>query len=183
MKDNKIIEKKLVNTNLDELMDIYDENKIKTGKVINRNNRKNLNNREYTISVHCFIINSQKEILLTKRNMNKNHGGKWEDTHGGLKAGETSINGIIRELKEEIGISVKQEELKLYTTLKRENVFRDIYILFKDIPISNYSFNDNEVMDCKYVTIEDLKKMIKKGECTFKSFEDTIFYNSNILDF
>ena len=27
------------------------------------------------------------------------------------------------------------------------------------------------------------KEMIKKGESTFKSFEDTIFYNSNILDF
>ena len=71
-----------------------------------------------------------------------------EDTHGGLKSGETSIVGIIRELKEEIGIDVKQEDLKLYATLKRENVFRDIYILFKNIPISSYSFNDNEVMDC-----------------------------------
>lgn len=38
-------------------------------------------------------------------------------------------------------------------------------------------------MDCKYVNIEEFKEMIKKGECTFKRFEDTIFYNSNILDF
>ena len=47
---------------IDELMDIYDENKTKTGKVINRNNKKALSNGEYTISVHCFIINSQKQI-------------------------------------------------------------------------------------------------------------------------
>ena len=179
----EIIKKYLKDNNLNELMDVYDENKTKTGKVVNRNNKKSLSNGEYTISVHCFIINSQKQILLTRRNMSKNRGGKWEDTHGGLKSGETSINGIIRELKEEIGINVKQGELKLYTTLKRENVFRDIYILFKDIPISSYSFNDNEVMDCKYVNIEEFKEMIEKGECTFKNFEDTIFYNSNILDF
>lgn len=115
--------------------------------------------------------------------MSKNRGGKWEDTHGGLRAGETSIDGIIRELKEEIGINVEKEELQLYKILKRENLFRYIYILFKDIPIDNYSFNDNEVMDCRYVNIEEFKEMIKKGESTFKSFEDTIFYNSNILDF
>ena len=61
--------------------------------------------------------------------MSKNRGGKWEDTHGGLKAGETSIDGIIRELKEEIGINVEKEELQLYKILKRENLFRYIYIL------------------------------------------------------
>lgn len=177
------IEKNLKDNNSDELMDIYDKNRIKTGKVVNRNNKKSLNDGEYTISVHCFIITSKKQILLTRRNMSKNRGGKWEDTHGGLKAGETSIDGIIRELKEEIGISVEKEELQLYKILKRENLFRYIYILYKDIPIENYSFNDNEVMDCKYVNIEEFKEMIKKGECTFKSFEDTIFYNSNILDF
>ena len=36
-----------------EMMDVYDENKMKTGKVINREDRKNLNNNEYTLCVHC----------------------------------------------------------------------------------------------------------------------------------
>ena len=177
------IEKNLKDNNSEELMDIYDKNRIKTGKVVNRNNKKSLKDGEYTISVHCFIITSKKQILLTRRNMSKNRGGKCEDTHGGLRSGETSIDGIIRELKEEIGIIVEKEELQLYKILKRENLFRYIYILYKDIPIENYSFNDNEVMDCKYVNMEEFKEMIKKGEYTFKSFEDTIFYNSNILDF
>ena len=34
------IEKSLEDNNSDELMDIYDENRIKTGKVVNRNNKK-----------------------------------------------------------------------------------------------------------------------------------------------
>ncbi len=29
-----------------------------------------------------------------------NRGRKWEDTHGGVKAGESSIDGMKRELKE-----------------------------------------------------------------------------------
>ena len=51
------IEKNLKDNNSEELMDIYDENRIKTGKVVNRNNKKSLNDGEYTISVHCFLKN------------------------------------------------------------------------------------------------------------------------------
>ena len=55
------IEKSLKDNNSEELMDIYDENRIKTGKVVNRNNKKSLKDGEYTISVHCFIITSKKQ--------------------------------------------------------------------------------------------------------------------------
>ena len=38
-----------------EYMDIYDANKNKTGKIIERKNKKKVSEGEYTISVHCFI--------------------------------------------------------------------------------------------------------------------------------
>ena len=49
-----------------------------------------------------------------------NRRGKWEDTHGGVKAGEDSIDGIKRELKEELGINVDDNELRLIKTLKKK---------------------------------------------------------------
>ena len=166
----------------EELVDVYDKNKNMTGKIIKRNDINLLNDDEYIITVHCFIINSLNQILLTQRSLSKNRGGKWEETHGGLKSGETSILGMQRELKEEIGIDVQTNELKLVKTLKRKNKFRDIYILKKDIPIDSINYNDGEVMDCKYVTLEQFKIMIENSECTYKKFEDTIFYNNlNIL--
>lgn len=164
----------------EELMDIYDENKNLTGRTIYRKDRNTLKEDEYIITSHCFIINSSDKMLLTQRSLNTNRGGKWEDTHGGVRAKETSIEGIIRELKEEIGINVKQSELKLVKTIKKKNVFRDIYILKKDIPLEDFKLDKNEVMDCKYVTIDEFKKMIERGECTFTSFEQTIFYDNNI---
>lgn len=167
----------------EELMDVYDENKNKIGKTIKRKEIDLLNDDEYTITVHCFIINSCNQILLTQRSLNKNRGGKWEDTHGGLQAGETSIEGIQRELKEELGINIQSNELKFIKTLKRKNKFRDVYIIRKDIPIDSFSYNDGEVMDCKYVTLEQFKAMIENNECTFKKFEDTIFYDNDINNF
>ena len=167
----------------EELVDVYNKNKNITGKIIERKNISLLSHDEYIITVHCFIINLSNQILLTQRSLTKNRGGKWEETHGALKAGETSVLGIQRELKEEIGIDIQTNELKLVKTLRRKNKFRDIYIMKKDIPLDLIKYNDGEVMACKYVTLEQFKTMIENNECTFKKFEDTIFYNNNINDF
>ena len=107
----------------------------------------------------------------------------WEDTHGGVKAGETSIEGIKRELKEELGLDIEAKEFILVKTLKRKNVFRDCYIILKDISIDSINFNDNEVMDCKYVSIEEFKKIIEEGKSTFTDFSQTIFNYIDINEF
>ena len=162
-----------------ELMDIYDENKNKINKTIDRKERYSLSEGEYTISVHCFIINSNNQILLTKRNLSKKHGGKWEDTHGGLRAGESSIEGIVRELKEEIGLVVDPQEIKFIKTIKKSKKFNEIFVLCKDVSVNSLCYSDGEVIDCKYVSLPELQEMIKNDECTFKDFKETIFYNSN----
>lgn len=45
-----------------------------------------------------------KEILLSKRAQNKKYAGMWEPTSGHVKSKETSLEGIKREVKEELGI-------------------------------------------------------------------------------
>lgn len=164
----------------EELADVYNANRIKTEKIINRNDKDKLNENEYILAVHCWIINSRNEILITQRSLNLNRGGMWEDTHGSVKSGETSIEGMKRELKEELGLDIEENELILFKTLKRKNVFRDCYIVLKDISLDSINFNDNEVMDCKYVSIEEFKEIINKGESTFTDFSQTIFNNVDI---
>ena len=168
---------------MEELLDVYDKNKKLTGKIIDRKSIELLNDNEYVITVHCFIINLSNQILVTQRSLTKNRGGKWEETHGALRTGETSVEGIKRELKEEIGLDVQISELRLIKTFIRKNKIRDVYILKKNIPLKKIKLNDGEVMNCKYVDLKKFKKMIKNKECTFEKFEDTIFYNNNINDF
>ncbi|MGN1298732.1 MAG: NUDIX domain-containing protein [Candidatus Scatovivens sp.] len=166
-----------------EIVDIYDENRNKAGKIINRKDKNKLNENEYTISVHCWIINSKKEILITQRSMDLNRGGMWEDTHGGVQSGETSIEAMKRELKEELGIDVENSDLKLIKTMKKDRTLRDCYIIYKDISLDAINFNDNEVMDCKYVNLEELKEIIKSGECTFSDLSQTVFNDIDINSF
>lgn len=149
-----------------EVLDIYDEKKNCTGKTITTTSESKLGKDEYFLCVQCWIVNSSREILLTQRRKNKENGGKWEPTGGCVISGETSLEGMKRELNEEIGIDVKKGDLILIKTIqeKREarNCFRDIYILKKNIAIRDLKFNDGEVVDSKYVTINEFEEMIQQ---------------------
>ena len=147
-----------------EKLDIYDENKIKTGKIIERKEEVVIEKNEFVLAVQCWIINTKKEILLTQRKLEKKYGGMWEATSGLVKSGENSIQGIKRELREEIGIEIEDKELKLLKTVKGEKTIRDIYIINKEIAIESIKFNDGEVINAKYVTIEEFKKMLEDGQ-------------------
>lgn len=90
-----------------ELVDIYNENRKKTGKTKIRHKDK-LEVGEYVIGVQAIMINSKKEILISKRSKNKDaYPLMWECNGGALLARETSLQGILREIKEELGLSFK----------------------------------------------------------------------------
>jgi mutator protein MutT len=148
-----------------EKIDIYDENREYTGKTVIRNNGKiDLQKGEYIIGVKCWIVNDRKEVLLTQRRKDKLHGGTWEPTGGLVISGETSIEAIKRELGEEIGLDVEESKIQLIYKDKEDNFFKDVYIIRDDIPIDAIKFNDGEVIDAKYVAIDEFKQMFENGE-------------------
>lgn len=136
-----------------EKLDIYNREKVRTGKIVERREAVKLNKGEYILAVQCWIINKQGKILLTQRRLNKTHGGMWKPTGGLVISGENSIQGIKRELQEEIGLNVSDNELFLVKEKIEEeenyNFFRDIYIIEKDIDLNELHFNDGEVINAK----------------------------------
>lgn len=151
-----------------ERLDIYDQERKKTGKIIERKEGLRIGKEEYILAVQCWIINKQREILLTQRRFDKGYGGMWEPTGGLVTSGENSIQGVRRELQEEIGINISKDDLFL---LKEKidkdencNTFRDVYIVKKDIRLNELQFNDGEVINAQYVTVEKLSHMIDQGE-------------------
>ena len=115
-----------------EKRDLYNENRELTGETIYKNEK--IPNGKYIVVVIIFIQNTEGKFLIQKRSQRKN--GKFATTGGHPKSGENSIQGIITEVKEEIGIDIKQEDLQLYFSGKsdEEKVFWDDYYLKIDIP-------------------------------------------------
>ena len=167
-----------------EKLDVYNKNKEKTGKIIERNPNEKLGQGEYIIAVQCWIINSDGNILLTQRKLNKKHGGMWEPTSGLVVSGENSVQGIRRELLEEIGVDVSENELKLCKEIieerKNVNFLRDIYVLRKNITLNSLSFKDGEVINAKFVSIEEFINMINNGE-TFERLKYFVDLYKNLV--
>lgn len=58
------------------------------------------------VAVGAAIVIDNGKILLTKRPEGKKQGGLWEFPGGKLDHGESPHTGLVRELKEELGISI-----------------------------------------------------------------------------
>ena len=92
-----------------ELWDIYDKSKNKTGRTAIREEYQ-FKEGEYHIVVTGIIMNARNEILISKRTAHKRHGLMWECNGGSILSGETSLEGILRELREELGIQFTKKE-------------------------------------------------------------------------
>ena len=152
---------------MSELWDIYDIKKQKTGRTAERG-KYEFKSGEYHIVVTALIINSKKEILISKRAATKNtHPLKWECNGGSILAGETSLEGIIREIKEELGIKLLPEDAIFLKTIRRDKIppdFKDIWVFNKDIRIEDIKFTDQEAIEAKWVTIDEFIKMKKEDK-------------------
>ena len=56
-----------------------------------------------------LVINDLNEILLSKRPKNKHLGGFWEFPGGKVEVNEVPENALIREIKEELNIDIKNK--------------------------------------------------------------------------
>ncbi len=58
------------------------------------------------------LINEEGKLLLAERPADKTMAGLWEPPGGKMEAGETPEQALIRELKEEVGIEVREDDLE-----------------------------------------------------------------------
>ena len=148
----------------EEVVDIYDENKNKIGKKKIRHKDK-LELGEYIIGIQAIILNSKKQILISQRSELKEKAPlKWECNGGALLSGESVLDGLIREIYEELGIQLNKENAIFLKTAKNAYRFKEIYLFEKDIEIDELKFEDGEVISAKWVTIKEFINMFKSGE-------------------
>ena len=105
--------------------------------------------------------------MISKRASWKKYGGLWECNGGSILAVETSLDGILRELKEELGIAFSEKDAIFLKEVKRDKKvpdFKDLWIFQRNISINEITFPDGEATEAKWVTIEQFINMYNNNE-------------------
>lgn len=146
-----------------EKWDLFDENR----KPLDRQHTRGFEMipGEYHTVVGIWVVNDNNEILLTLRHPDKeDYPGLWENTGGSVLSGETSRQGAARELYEETGIEVSENELAYLGTNREGSAFIDLYAVRKNIEISGLTMQEGETAGAQWVTSEKLDELAAGGE-------------------
>ena len=158
-----------------EQRDLYDNNKNVTGLKIYKDDKIPTGMRILVVVV--ILQNSLGQFLIQKRSQIKD--GKWALTGGHPKSGETSLEGIKTEVKEELGIDI--DKPILFKTVKDDDSYCDLYYLKKDIKLKDLVLQETEVSDAKYASEEEIEDLFNKGifkKSHYMMFKDCLEYLS-----
>jgi 8-oxo-dGTP diphosphatase len=75
----------------------------------------------------CALIDADSRVLIAQRPQGKSMAGLWEFPGGKVETGERPEQSLIRELKEELGITVKEECLAPLTFAS--HLYPDFHLL------------------------------------------------------
>lgn len=153
-----------------EYRDIYDEQRNLTG--IRRARHEKLAPGEFIIAVGIWIFNSQGKLLMIQRHPDKSFAPlKWDAPAGHVTAGETPVQAAVRELFEETGILVKEEELVLIGTAIVPPYIGDNFCLYRDVSAEDVVFQEGETCAAKWITYEEMLHMSETGEISPSTIE------------
>ncbi|MBR3732770.1 MAG: NUDIX domain-containing protein [Spirochaetales bacterium] len=148
-----------------ELLDIYDENRNRTGKTFVRGT--SLSAGQYRLVIHIVIFNSEGKMLIQQRTPTKDTDPNlWDVTVGGCAAvGDDSRSAAHRELMEELGLDIDFSHERPYITINFESGFDDFYIFERDdIDLTELTLQASEVQNVQWATMQQVLAMLDRGE-------------------
>ena len=145
-----------------ELLDVYDDNGKKTGKVVERGiDDSAFEKGEHIAVAIIYIENSKGEFLIQKTSKEK--GGIYSSTGGHVDHNEEPIDSIVREVKEELGLEISKNDIADLGYLVVDFPVRFVFYMKKDIDIESLTIKEDEVESVSFISIEKLKEIINKG--------------------
>ena len=161
---------------MDEYIDLLNEAGEPTGETCLKSeaHKKGL----FHASAHIWIFNNNKEVLIQKRASNKDtFPNLWDvSVAGHISVGKKPIISAIREVKEEIGLSIKQDNLHYIGTSKKriqhhtnliDYELHHIYMCKFDFDINSLKIQTEEVSEIKSITFQSFMKAVNSKNNNF----------------
>lgn len=147
-----------------EFCDLLDADRRNTGVVHPRG--LPLPAGRYHAVVHVWLRGPDGRFLISLRHPAKRHGGLWETTGGAVVAGEDSRTAAVREVGEELGITLAPADGLLLRTLRREEFhdFCDVWLFdLPAVPAQALTLQPEEVVDARWAGLEEIRALDRAG--------------------
>lgn len=160
-----------------EYLQVFDEEKNKINEKISRGNKFTLKDGKHFMVVVIFIENNEGKFLLQKTSSNRD--SCIATTGGHVSFGDDGFKTVIKEVKEELGLTLLDNEIKYVDTFDYEIGFLEIYYVKKDIDKNRLVLQEEEVCDVNWYTIDEIKELInddKLRKGNIKAFNQVLEY-------
>lgn len=155
-----------------EWLDVYDKHGNKTGKMIERG--KPMTQGEYFLIVDVWIMNNKNEFLISKRTpTTEPEPNKWQPTTGCAVAGEDSLSAAIREVKEELGITLNNNGIVKKRFIAWDQAIIDVWLFGQEVNINDVILQPNETdnvtwASCAFIqTLVENKQFLSSGRVPY----------------
>ena len=160
-----------------EIWDLYNENRELLGKDHVRGEQLPIDG--YHLVVHVWIRNSKGQYLISQRSANRpTNPLMWECVDGSVVKGEDSLQGVLREVKEEVGIDLLPEkgqvvlsDIKKIEFGKVVNKIVDVWLFDYDGEVDLGNATTDEVAQVAWMNREQIKELFDAN-----MFVDTLEY-------
>jgi 8-oxo-dGTP diphosphatase len=151
---------------MSEEWDLYDSNRIPLGRTHERG--VPMEEGTFHVVVAVWTVNADGKLLVTLRSQQKElYPGLWENTSGSVVNGENSREAAMRELAEETGIRVREEQVQFLGTAQKFASFVDIYLVSLREGEDVVRLQEGETDDYRWVTLAELDQMFEEGLLAF----------------
>lgn len=161
-----------------ELLEVLSESGEPTGEILDKSTIHK--EGKYHKEVALILLNDKGEILLQKRSSTKEiEPNKWAWHGGHVIVGETSVEAIIRETEEELGITLSESQIKFLVKLKRDKLpnrqYTIAYYSKCNLNIDDFRIQKDELSEVKWFSFKKFKDMIYSSHpnMMFKNNENT----------
>ena len=176
---------------MDEYLDIWNADGQPTGKKCLKDEAHQKG--WFHPTVHIWFYTNTPSLLLQKRGFSKQtYPGFWDvSVAGHVSAGETILEGALREVKEEIGLDIKQTDLRLLDVRKNTNRFENgiidcefqhVFLAKLDTAVSNLKIQEAEVDAVRLFSFEELQQCILKKQPDFTIVPADMRYYQFVMD-
>lgn len=145
----------------EELLQVFDEKKNMLNESIGRSLKKTLTNGKHFMIILIFIENKGK-FLIQKSSVKK--GSEYATTGGHVTYLDDGFITCKKEVSEELGIQLSDDEIEYIDTIDYKNCFCEIYYSSKYINTNELKLQEEEVESVDWFGKDEIETLIENNQ-------------------